>query len=97
MFDTLYSVIRIGVASAVGWVVAQLTNWGVDLDPESAEQILASVQLVVAVLYYGIVRALSQKFPQLEWLLGIPKSPVLVPAVKQKQACSILKRHHIKD
>ena len=93
--DVIYSTVRIGVASLVGWLVVQSEVLGYALEPELVTAFESSLQLAVSIFFYGLVRLASTKWPQLEWFLGVPKSPVLVSAGNRQLANTVLKRNHV--
>lgn len=93
--DVIYSTIRIGVASLVGWLAIQSEVLGYALEPELLTAFESSLQLAVSIFFYALVRVASTKWPQLEWFLGVPKSPVLVSAGNRELANKVLKRNNV--
>jgi hypothetical protein len=72
MSDYLIAHIRVYVPIVVGWVVVVLSDFGLDLD--STEAVAALTGAAIAV-YYSLVRALAQRWPQVGILLGVNKAP----------------------
>ena len=72
MSDYVISIIRTVVPIAVGYVVAWAAGFGVELDDGVLVPALTGV---VSAIYYGLVRFLEQKWPNLGWLLGVAKTP----------------------
>lgn len=62
--------IRVAVASAVGFAVAQLAKYGFNVNSTVADTV---VQGVAVPLYYAGVRALETYYSKAGWLLGVRK------------------------
>lgn len=81
--DQVVSLIRTGVAIAVGTALSWAVRHGLNLGNDSAAATAYITPLAIAA-YYTVVRLLEGKFPTLGWLLGIAKAPtyasVSVPA-----------------
>ena len=75
MNDFVVSLIRTWVPAAVAAVVAYVITLGVEFDAAAEAQVSAAAVLVVSALYYGVVRALENKWPAFGRLLGIAKTP----------------------
>lgn len=75
MNDLVIATIRTVVPSIVGTFVLLLGGWGVELDQAAQAGLVAFCIGLATGAYYVIVRVLSKKFPQLEWLLGVAKKP----------------------
>ncbi len=75
MNDFVISLIRTWVPAAVAAVVAYVITLGVEFDAAAEAQVSAAAVLVVSALYYGVVRALENKWPAFGRLLGVAKAP----------------------
>jgi hypothetical protein len=71
----LLSLWRTFVPSAVGGVLGWLALHGITIEGLSAEQISYGATVLGAGVYYGLFRALEQRFPALGLLLGSTKAP----------------------
>lgn len=72
MNDYLIGHIRTGVPILIGYLVALLADYGVDVDGPAAA---AAITAGVAGLYYAVVRFAAVKFPAVGILLGVNKAP----------------------
>lgn len=80
MSDYLLSLIRTAVPAGVGAVLTYLaTRWGIGLDEQTSAQVAAAATAVVTAVYYGLVRALEQRWPWFGKLLGSAKKPLYAP------------------
>lgn len=70
--DIIISTIRTVVPALVGILIGQAARVGIDIDSQALTAVLTSVLVGV---YYIVVRALGNKDPRFEWLLGSPKTP----------------------
>jgi len=78
-WDKIQGAIRMGAAVVAGTFLSWVATWtGVFLDGESETAFVQAISIIFSVVYYLTVRALASKFPALEWLLVIPRSPVYV-------------------
>ncbi|MFD9950490.1 hypothetical protein ACFWYW_33575 [Nonomuraea sp. NPDC059023] len=71
----LLSLWRTVVPSLVGGALGWLALRGITVDGITAEQISAGAVVLGTGLYYGVFRALEQRWPALGILLGSTKSP----------------------
>jgi hypothetical protein len=69
------SFIRTLVPFIVGFIVAQLTDFGIEVTPEEAATIGSFVTVVSGYVYYFIVRVIEQRYPKAGILLGVAKQP----------------------
>ncbi len=77
--DVLKSLIRTVVPAVVGLLLFLLAQWGMSLDPATAESITLLLATVFTAAYYTGVRALSVRWPWFGWLLGYPTNPTYEP------------------
>lgn len=70
--DYIVSVIRTVTPTVVGYVIAVLAGWGVDVDPTALE--VTVISLLVGG-YYAIARALEAAHPWFGVLLGWVAQP----------------------
>lgn len=70
--NVVTSIIRTVVPVVVGSILAVLAKRGFDLDQAEINSWL--IPTVISG-YYAIVRTLEAKYPNLGWLLGVPKAP----------------------
>lgn len=75
MNDLITSTIRTAVPTFVAAFAAILAGWGIQLDDVALQGFQAFVIAFTTAVYYLLVRLASKKHPQLEWLLGSPKTP----------------------
>lgn len=75
MSDTFVSLIRTGVALAVGAVAAWLIARGVEIDTATQDQLVYSLGALATAVYYGVARWLENRWPWTGVLLGVPKAP----------------------
>ena len=66
--DLRTSLVRTVVPIVAGWIIAAAVHADIHLDP-------ALVQTVVTAVYYASVRFAEERWPQIGWLLGTPKTP----------------------
>lgn len=72
----LLSLWRTFVPSVIGGVLGWLALHGITIEGLSAEQISAGAVVLGTGTYYGVFRALEQRFPLLGVLLGSTTSPM---------------------
>lgn len=65
------TVVPIGVGGALGW----LSSRGITIEGLTESQISGGATMLGGGLYYGIARALEQRYPLLGVLLGSTKQP----------------------
>ena len=75
MSDFVTSLIRTWVPAGVAAGVTYVVTLGVEFDPAAETQIAAAAVLVVTAVYYGVVRALENRWPAFGYLLGVAKAP----------------------
>lgn len=75
MNDKIIGAIRTFVPTVVGTFVLFLSARGLELDAAAIAGLEAFVSGVAVSIYYLIVRLISERFPQVEWLLGANKKP----------------------
>jgi hypothetical protein len=79
MTNFALSLIRTYVPIAVGTFVTFLfVQFGLSLDAEIAMQLTAGLTGLVIALYYGIIRLIERKYPQIGVLLGSTQKPIYV-------------------
>jgi hypothetical protein len=67
------SLLRTGVPSVVGWLVAVALRHGLDLDASAVTGVLTPV---AAFAYYGVFRFAEEHLsPRFGWLLGYARPP----------------------
>ncbi|MBB5081392.1 hypothetical protein [Nonomuraea endophytica] len=71
----LLSLWRTVVPSLVGGILGWLALRGIAIEGVTAEQISAGAVVLGTGLYYGVFRALEQRWPALGILLGSTKTP----------------------
>ncbi|MEV4091465.1 hypothetical protein [Streptosporangium saharense] len=71
----ILSLWRTVVPTLVGGVLGWLALRGVTVEGVSAEEISAGAVVLGTSLYYGVFRALEQRWPALGVLLGSTKAP----------------------
>lgn len=76
----LANLVRVGVAAAVGALVALLAKWGMHLPAGWSGTIAVAMTAVVAGLYHTVAARLEKQFPWLKILLGNVSAPK--PAAK---------------
>lgn len=76
--DYLVSLVRTVVPTVIGYVIAVLAGWGIDVDPTTLEVTLTSL-LVGG--YYAIARGLEAVHPWFGVLLGWKATPTYVKGV----------------
>lgn len=85
MSDYLISLIRTAVPAGVAALLAYLgSTWGIVLDQDSSVAVTAGAVALVCAVYYGLVRALQNRWPSLGWLLGAKKVPVYTEATRRR-------------
>ena len=78
--DSIIALIRTAVPALVGWVIARLAAYGLELDAETQAQLIAVCLLLATTGYYALVTFLERKVhPGFGWLLGYAKAPSYVP------------------
>lgn len=75
MSDYVISHIRTYVPIVVGAVAAWLVTIGIDLTPETQAGLIAALTGILQAVYYAVARALAQRWPWAESLLGVGRSP----------------------
>lgn len=75
MHNNVISIIRVTVAGMVGFVLSLLATHDVQVPAEFADAFNGLATFLLSSAYYIAVRLLSEKFPQVEWLLGVPAKP----------------------
>ena len=71
--NTVLSFIRTFVPIVVGFIVAWVQPFGIDVDTETAISLLTAVAIGA---YYTLGRLLERVNPKFGWLLGAPTQPV---------------------
>ncbi|WP_438470910.1 hypothetical protein [Streptomyces asiaticus] len=72
------SLLRTGVPTAVGWLVAVALRHGLDLEATAVTGVLAPVTTFV---YYGVFRFAEEHMsPRFGWLLGYARPPKYEPS-----------------
>jgi hypothetical protein len=70
------SIIRTWVPIAIGVVVTWLQiALEYTVDPETSAMLISFVTGITIAAYYGLIRWLEGRFPQIGWLLGLAKAP----------------------
>ena len=78
--DYIVSLIRTYVPAAVAGLVAWLAaNYNIVLPDDTSAALALGVAGLVLAVYYGLVRALEQRWPWFGKLLGASKQPVYTP------------------
>jgi len=76
MTNFITSLIRTQVPIAVGALLAWLTlKTGIVVDESSQAGLVQAFTAILTGLYYLVIRWLETRFPQIGWLLGVPKAP----------------------
>lgn len=75
MSDFVTSFVRTYVPIAVGTIISWLATKGINIDPQASAGLVAFLTGLIIAVYYGAVRLLEKKFPQIGWLLGSVKKP----------------------
>lgn len=75
MNDLAISFIRTYVPIAVGSFISWLATKGLSLDAQTSAGLITFLTGLIIAAYYGIVRLLERKFPQVGLLLGAAKKP----------------------
>ena len=79
MSDYIVSLIRTTVPAAVGVVLSWLIELGlkygvqVDIPEDFGATFSGSIVVLCIAVYYGVIRALEEKWPIVGWLLGTAK------------------------
>lgn len=76
MNNLFTSIVRTLVPFLVGFVASVLTAQGFDVPQEFQDNLGSFLTFAFGGVYYIVVRFLAKKFPQAEWLLGVPAKPV---------------------
>jgi hypothetical protein len=76
MQNLFTSIVRTLVPYLVGFVVSVFTAQGLEVSQDLQVQLASFMTFAFGGLYYVLVRLMARKFPQLEWLLGVPVKPV---------------------
>jgi hypothetical protein len=71
------SVVPMIVGAALSWIALRT---GIVIDEASQAGLVTAFTGLLSGLYYILVRWLETKFPQVGWLLGLPKQPGYVDA-----------------
>lgn len=66
------TLVPIGVGAVITWVQIR---FGLTIDGEASATLAAMVTALTIGLYYAGVRWAETRFPQVGWLLGLPKAP----------------------
>jgi D-alanyl-D-alanine carboxypeptidase len=74
--DRQTSIIRTVVPYIIGFIVAMLAKYNLNLPPELMEDLPGLVTFVVGSVYYIVVRTIEPHFPAIGILLGKAKPPV---------------------
>ena len=75
MNDLVISIIRTVVPSLVGSFILVLSNWGISVDNAAVAGLTAFTISLFIGGYYALVRLVSKRYPQAEWLLGYKAKP----------------------
>lgn len=75
MSDLFTSIVRTIVPMIVGSIASFLATKGIELDAATLAGLSTFLAGLFSALYYIIVRALEQKYPNLGILLGSKKTP----------------------
>lgn len=79
MNNFMTSIVRTYVPIVVGSVLSFLAvRYGLAVTPDIENQLVAGLTGLIIAVYYGIVRLLERKFPQVGVLLGSAQKPVYV-------------------
>lgn len=74
--DAIASALRTYVPIGVGLVLTLLARkYDIVIDDTVSTSLTTGLAALVAALYYGVVRLLEARFPQLGWLLGFAVPP----------------------
>lgn len=75
MNDKIISLIRTYVPLLVGGLIAWLGSLSVDVGQDAQVGLTVALTGLITAVYYTVARALEDRFPQVGYLLGIPKAP----------------------
>lgn len=75
MNDLIVSFIRTYVPIAVGTFISWLATKGLDIDAQTGAGLITFLTGIIIAAYYGIVRVLEKRFPQVGILLGSVRKP----------------------
>jgi hypothetical protein len=67
--------IRTVVPAIVGALAAWFVSLGLQLPEDAYAGLTAALSFGFTALYYGVVRLIEERVPQVGWLLGLAKSP----------------------
>jgi len=59
----------------VGWLVAAMASFGMNVDESTRVDLMTLTTMVVGTAYYAGVRFLEKNHPNAGWLLGYPHAP----------------------
>lgn len=71
----IQNLIRVGVAAAIGALVALFAKWGIHLPAGWVATIGVAITGVVSTLYLHVVASLEKRWPWLSILLGAKAKP----------------------
>lgn len=91
MSQTLTRIVRTVSSYVWAWIALRLVAVGVTFTDAQSAAVEQAIVIVLGAVIYAAITYAAKRWPMLEWLLGVPKSPVYVHPLNAGDARDLMR------